>query len=274
METIEVDGGTLSAMSMGAGRPVLFAHGLITGSMATWYAPFALPLSKTRRAVVYDLRGHGGSSTPASGYGIELQCEDLDAVRRRYAGATDDDQIDLVGHSAGAVIALCYALARRALVRRLVLVDPPIIPSERVPTDWVEAGVRGTLHAHARLLDTSTHGGPTNTPDTGAPRGAPPGRREARMRERVQRLLHETTLVADLAETRFPGVEALATFDVPVLIVTGKRSEWHASSVRLAELLPVARLVEFDCGHYIPDEQPAALRGEIETFLSTPEIAT
>ncbi|AKU95091.1 Beta-ketoadipate enol-lactone hydrolase [Labilithrix luteola] len=266
METIEVDGGALSAMSMGTGRPVLFLHGLMTGSMATWYAPFALPLSKTRRAVIYDLRGHGGSSTPASGYGVVQQCEDLDTVRRRYAGATDDDRIDLVGHSAGAVIALCYALAKRALVRRLVLVDPPIIPSERVPSDWVEAGVRGTLHAHARLLDAS--------PDTGAPRGAPPGRREARMRERVQRLLHETTLVADLADTRFPDVQTLASFDVPVLIVTGKRSEWHASSVRLAQLLPVARLVEFDCGHYVPDEQPVALRSEIETFLSTPEIAT
>ena len=79
---------------------------------------------------------------------------------------------------------------------------------------------------------------------------------------------------ADLAQLQFPETTTLAALHVPVLVVTGKRSRWHSASVRLADLLPDARLVELDCDHYVPDEEPAALRREIEAFLSTPEMPT
>jgi pimeloyl-ACP methyl ester carboxylesterase len=100
--------------------PILLVHGLgVTG--AVW-VPFALPLAPRYAALAPDLRGHGASDEPATGYAPADYARDLiglhDAVR---LGATP-----VVGHSLGALVALALADLRPDLVTALVLVDPPL----------------------------------------------------------------------------------------------------------------------------------------------------
>jgi pimeloyl-ACP methyl ester carboxylesterase len=100
--------------------PVLFVHSF-AGDHTHWEAALE-HLRATRRAVSFDLSGHG-SSPPAQGnYSIRRLAEDIDTV----ADAEGLASFVLVGHSLGAAIAAEYAGTRSSRVTHLVLVDAPM----------------------------------------------------------------------------------------------------------------------------------------------------
>lgn len=72
-----------------------------------------------RRLVYYDQRGSGRSSPAAVGETIDRFVDDLDAVR----AATGAEQIDVIGHSFGAYLAMAYAAKYEARLRSLILVS-------------------------------------------------------------------------------------------------------------------------------------------------------
>ena len=91
------DGGT-------GGPAVLFVHSL-AGGAAHWEAQLE-HLRGTRRAVAFDVRGHGGSDRPADGdYAIASLAGDVAAV----ADGLGLGPFVLVGHSMGGGVALSYA---------------------------------------------------------------------------------------------------------------------------------------------------------------------
>ena len=79
-------------------------------------------LAAHRTLVRLDLRGTGGSETPAdpASYRCDRQVADVEAVRR-HLGL---DRLDLLGHSAGANLAYRYVEAHPDRVGRLMLVTP------------------------------------------------------------------------------------------------------------------------------------------------------
>ncbi len=74
-----------------------------------------------RRVLALDLRGHGRSDRPGSGYTVEAMAADVAHALRSLA-------LDgvVVGHSWGVPVALRLAAVEPTLVSRLVLVDGPI----------------------------------------------------------------------------------------------------------------------------------------------------
>lgn len=267
-------------------------HGLLTGSIATWYFPVALPLSRRRQVIAYDLRGHGASSMPTSGYDLDRQCDDLDAVLDAYPN--NGGAFDLVGHSLGALIALHYAIRRRSRIRRLLLIEPPLPTSEHLrPARLALESNGGSLE-----LPRAERASPADSrsPATGRPTGATQakggratqalldyldrdlgaawrgpdgsgGRRSARFRRHAEQLLLGTTIVADLIASFAPPEAAVAGLDLPVLLISGRRSDCVPAADRLARLLPNATRRYLDCGHQVPEEAPAELLGAIESFL-------
>src|SRR5207302_8564180 len=75
-----------------------------------------------RRLAVPDLRGTGESEAPAdpATYRCDRQVEDVEALRK-HLGL---ERLDLLGHSAGASLAVLYAARYPGRLRRLVLVAP------------------------------------------------------------------------------------------------------------------------------------------------------
>ena len=67
MPAIPVNGIKLNYIHLGQGTDVVLAHGLAS-SLAFWYPGIVLPLRLGHRVTAYDLRGHGYSSMPYSGY--------------------------------------------------------------------------------------------------------------------------------------------------------------------------------------------------------------
>ena len=102
------------------GVPVLFVHSF-GGSTLHWSSQLE-HLRKTRRAIAFDLRGHGQSTAPAdSNYTVDAFSADIATV----ADSLRLDKFILVGHSLGGAAAIAYAGKYPDRVKGLVLVGTP-----------------------------------------------------------------------------------------------------------------------------------------------------
>jgi non-heme chloroperoxidase len=80
----------------GAGRPVVFVHGMLLSSSMWQYQMLHLA-ENGFRAVAYDRRGHGRSDDPGRGYEFDTLADDLAAL----LDGLDLTDVTLVGHSMG-----------------------------------------------------------------------------------------------------------------------------------------------------------------------------
>jgi pimeloyl-ACP methyl ester carboxylesterase len=231
------------------GPPLVMLHGFLVGSMATWYFGAAPKLARRFNVVLADLRGHGLSSPAPSGYDLTTLAGDLHA-QVPLAGS---GSVSLVGHSYGALVAMRYAIDHPGHVRQLVLVDCPL-PSARVPDlEAFFAQSPETLLASLppQLQDNITNG----------------GRQGRRLLAQLERLIHQSTLLADIArEPVFTDAE-LASLDIPALLVYGDRSGCRPAGELLARALPRARLRILPGGHFLPSDQPTLLANLLEEEL-------
>src|SRR5215831_8500563 len=76
----------------------VFLHGLVMDNLSSWYFSVANPAAQVADVILYDLRGHGRSERPASGYGLADMVLDLDALLDALAV---DRPVVLVGNSFG-----------------------------------------------------------------------------------------------------------------------------------------------------------------------------
>ena len=136
----------------GAHLPVVLIHSF-GGSSAQW-APQLEHLRETRRAIAFDLRGHGQSAAPSDqDYTVASMAADIDAVVDGL-GLT---RVVLVGHGLGAKAALEYAASHRDQAAGLVLAAAPArIPAEQAAQ--MLAGMRAdyermSASINERLLD-------------------------------------------------------------------------------------------------------------------------
>jgi len=237
-------------MALGApgAPPVAMLHGLVTGNMASWYSSAALPLSRTHHVLLYDLRGHGGSTVPASGFDLRSHAGDLGHVLAHYGCA---GPVDLVGYSMGALIALHFALRHPRRVRRLVLVDAPMPASAHVAPSL--HGIAGDAARHLAASGLT-------------------GRRLDRLRQRLETLLHQTTLLRDVSDMQAEPDDLLAEFHGPVKLIYGTRSPCREAGLHLRRVLPHASLSWLEAGHDLPAEAAPQLLDHIKAFLSDADV--
>lgn len=101
--------------------PVICLHGIWDDGM--YFASFAeAGAFDGQQMYLFDLRGHGDSDKPASGYGLNDYAADIIAfiTERRL------DNVVLVGHSLGALTSMLVAAEAQDRIRAMVLEDPPI----------------------------------------------------------------------------------------------------------------------------------------------------
>jgi pimeloyl-ACP methyl ester carboxylesterase len=142
MPIAPVNGIGLYHEAAGRGAPLVLVHGFACG-IRSW-DPQVRALSRSRRVITYDVRGHGISGAPreATAYSQETSVEDLHAllvhlgIRRAAIG----------GLSMGGNIALNFALAHADMVTRLIVADTGAGSDDTA--DWV-----ATVHAFAETLD-------------------------------------------------------------------------------------------------------------------------
>jgi pimeloyl-ACP methyl ester carboxylesterase len=128
-----VDGKPGEYRVAGQGEPVVLVHGL-SGSWR-WWLPVLQPLAERRRVHLLDL--------PRLGMG--LPARELTGWLGRWLDAAAIENVDLIGHSLGGLIAAELAAEQPGRVDRLVLVSPAGIPCGNTV---VSRGIRllGTLY--------------------------------------------------------------------------------------------------------------------------------
>ncbi|MEV7414944.1 alpha/beta hydrolase [Streptomyces sp. NPDC089919] len=235
------------------GPAVVFLHGLVVDNLSSFYCPLAVPVARAGHEVVlYDLRGHGLSERPPTGYDTRTAVADLAALLAALGLA--GRPVHLVGNSYGGTLALHTALARPELVAGLTLLEPPLSGA------WVENMV-DTLSVAALSLEDS----PVSAELAGLRL-----RKAARLTAVADALLNHTSLIDDIAAARTFGPAEYARLHCPVLTVCGEHSELLPGARELVRHAPDARLrVLPGLGHDVLKETSGVLRAAVLGHLDT-----
>jgi len=279
MGQITVNGTEIAWQQMGEGPDLVFVHGL-AASRAFWFAQYALPLSKHFRITLFDLRGHGYSSRPETGYDALTMAGDLAAL-------LDELKIErcvLVGHSYGGGVALEYTCAHPERVERLVLLDTKVnslqpqqrlsdsehltpfevAVAERSGHDWANEQQVGLLFLEV-VARAKIAGNGTEVRDAFTPFGE--GRGAQRAAKAWLDLLDHTTARADFLVAGH-GADTIAKLPMPLLLIYGGNSRCMPSFRKLRELLPNAEYhVVPDAGHFFPISHGKDTLARLDAFL-------
>lgn len=252
---------------------LVLLHGLAS-NMTRWSEfTSTTRLSKDCDLVRLDLRGHGGSLYRGR-VGMEVWCSDLAALLR----AENVDRVELVGHCLGANIALWFARRHPEMVSGLVLIEPmfraalsgrmatvaalrPLIVTLIPPLLTLAA-----LGVHRRslaTLDLAELDRAARKAMAAAGGSFPTGRYASPAKD--LRLLPLVIYLQDLLAVTGP-LPDLANIQAPVLslLSTGGAFGDPQATSRLLASLPQGRIKHLDALHWIPTEQPLAMREAIE----------
>lgn len=269
----------LAWQQMGEGPDVLLVHGLAT-NRAFWYGTLAQALRARYRVTLFDLRGHGYSGRPASGYSAAAMAEDIAALVAQLELAP----AAIVAHSYGGSVALEYALRAPETVSGLVLMDARI--NSLQPTQWLADSPHLTafekemaladgrdwdaepqvglafLEAMARLR---VAGHEPRERDAVTPFSE--GRGGLGIAKAFCRLLDETDAREAFLASGSPR-EAIAALQLPVQLLYGDHSRNLPSGEALARCLPRAQLTRLrEAGHFFPLSHAGEVAALVGSFL-------
>jgi pimeloyl-ACP methyl ester carboxylesterase len=251
----------------GAGPGVVCIHSNASTS-GQWRALMEL-LAPAFHVLAPDSWGAGKSPEWPSDRIITLQDEvDLIEPVLARAGST----FALVGHSYGAAVALKVALLHPGRVRALALYEPTLfaLVEQQGPSPNDADGIRNVVAEASVALDAGDKDGAARAfidywMGDGSWAQTPEARRPA--------IADSVVNVRRWKHALFTEPTPLAEFrklDLPVLLMTGKRSTQSAHGVAriLKAALPRVEHVEFDkLGHMGPITHPEAVNQAIAGFL-------
>jgi pimeloyl-ACP methyl ester carboxylesterase len=245
----------LEISEWGSGPAVLLVHGSVVGAGSTWRGQRGLA---TRWRLTAPNRPGFGASRP-------LERGDFEVEAPLFADLLADGA-HLVGHSYGAVIALCAACLRPEAVRSLTISEPGCLAvAAGLPSvdRQIESG--RLLYAHATELEPrdfllAFRGGAGVTRET-------PEELEGPLLKGARLLMSERPpWEAD------PDWSALRGADFPKLVLSGGHSEvFEAVCDATASLIGAERATVAGRGHTIP--AAAGYNEVLEDFLARGERA-
>ena len=119
MPEVELPGARLFYQQSGDGPDVVLVHA-VTSNQAVWvFAGLIDALASEYRVTSYDLRGHGASERPPTGY----TSADMAADFKHLHAALGLGPAILVGHSFGGVVSMHTAVLHPEIVRGVILSD-------------------------------------------------------------------------------------------------------------------------------------------------------
>jgi pimeloyl-ACP methyl ester carboxylesterase len=273
IQALQINDTTLHYVECGKGEPLIFVHGAL-GDLHTFQAQVQ-PFAARFRVIAYSRRFSPPNAPPRPTdlNPVSIHVADLQALITQLNAAP----AHLVGNSGSAYIALALALAQPALVRSLVLGEPPILPllsrtsvGEALRRSWIsrvieparKAYAAGSLEEGFRTFQNAVCGSPcfdnmpqsrrTELLDTQAPE------------LRSQVMTDESAIFPPL------GCAELGKLNRPTLLVTGERSP----AIFLLVTAELERCLEREsqvmvpgAGHGIHMDNPAFYNQAVLRFL-------
>jgi pimeloyl-ACP methyl ester carboxylesterase len=262
---------------IGEGPDVVMVHG-ITGNLAVWHLHLVPALSDRFRVLTYDLRGHGYSDTPASGYSPDSMATDL-------LGLLDALEIErpvVIGHSYGADIALYFAARWPDRVREVIAIESalPVMEDVRRDETWI-----GWSYWVTALEDAGLEVPPDKRNDLrwllratiDMPKKWGPLRGLPRKAEPMLRLLERTSLPEEYRRIGTLTLDRLASIGTTVVLMYTEQSAFIDTFEELRDRLPNPRpmlLPRTQWGHFGPLEQPELVAARIREHLGAEAVRT
>jgi pimeloyl-ACP methyl ester carboxylesterase len=266
------NGVDLHYQQFGQGPDLVMVHG-ITGNLAIWHLEIVPALMSQFRITTYDLRGHGYSSVPPTGYTTADHATDL----KKLLDHLGISQAFVMGHSFGADVALHFTILFPEYVDRLVLVEPAIaalIPL-REREDWI-----GWKYWRDKLALGGVEVPRENWYDAeylvrssvSLPMlfGFRKGR--ARRAAPLIKLMDTTTAARDYCELAGMTLEKIDAVTHPTLLLYGEDSVFLGTYDYLREhLANVSAFLLANSEHFGPIERPELLLQYVRDFFGVPE---
>lgn len=144
--TVTANGITLQYYRTGDGTlpPLILSHGFTDNGL--FWTDLAHALQKDYDVIMYDLRGHGFSDAPQTGYRIDDYVADTVGLIR----ALKLKKPVIIGHSLGGSIAAMLAIEHYDIPKKIILIDPPGVTQplfrskddENNALDWCKNDIR------------------------------------------------------------------------------------------------------------------------------------
>jgi esterase len=248
---------------------LVLLHGVASNS--TRWAEFIANTRLNWRFLAPDLRGNGSAARPRTPLGMDVWCNDLAAL----LDAERCERAVIAGHCLGGNIALHFAARYPARAAALVLIEPMPRAALSGTTGWLRflEPLLHLIYAAARALNAlGIYRRKLQHLDL--------REWDRATRKGEVRLSMLATLGIDLKSTPIAAYTRMlaataeswpdaAAIRVPVLALISSRSSMTdpARTRRALAALPDCDLVEIDAVHWIPTEQPEAMRTTIEDWL-------
>lgn len=284
MARLQLPDVTLEYTQAGDGEPVVLVHGSASDQRA-WEQQRA-EFAKHHRVIAYSRRYHWPNAPIADGvdYSMLQQVDDLEALLQSLNAAP----AHLVGHSYGGFLCLLLAIRNPALVRTLVLAEPPVItlfvshvpkPLEivkllatrpRTAAAIIKFGATGVVPATRAFARGDAESGVHAFADAVFGKGGYdrfPESRKAQVRDNLSNIKAEL-LGSGFVPLRVADVHAMG---VPTLLVSGERSVamFRRLIGELETLLPRCELVEIPgASHAMQEDNAPAFNSAALTFLA------
>lgn len=256
MAELMVRGVRLHVQRLGSGAAkVIFIHGFVWDNLSSLFFTLAPSVSRSAETLLYDLRGHGKSERPPSGYTLDDMVEDLAELVRLVGW--DQTQLHLVGNSYGGLIALAFAVKYPRQVTSLVMIDSEITYPEWAQAMRERASDLGGEERRRLTEAFREYSGRQKRPE------------DTLLAVRARQLVDETSLVDDFAAAPLYSDAMLGGITCPVLAYYGENSEARRFGEHLARVLPRCDLRIIPGGsHVILWEGATQLRQEIPLWIS------
>lgn len=270
MPKVLVNGINIHYQISGQGPDLVLIHGA-TGNMAFWYLSSLAVLVQQFRVTTYDLRGHGYSDVPPTGYTSADMAADLYGLLDHL----EIRQAHLLGHSFGGVVALHAAAFYPERVASLILADPEIPALRHLCNirEWPywEAWKTRLREFGVDIPDDKWDDIGMLKQSLNIPMAYGLRKGQKRKSTRLLQLLENTTALSDFREIGELTMAKISQVEIPTLAIYGELSPFLPVCHYLIENMPDCKSVIMPKGHYHPALEPEKFVKHVIRFLHDPE---
>ena len=206
---------------------VVFLHGFVMDNLSSWFFTLANPVAQFTRALVYDLRGHGFSERPKTGYTIDTHLKDLKSL---IENVVSGEKVILVGNSYGGLLALNFAAQYPELVAGLVLIDAQVNDAAWKQQMLSTFSLQGEERDRVIIENFDNWLGRRSV------------RKSRRLEENAKDLLYNTSLMDDLRVETLMTDDDLHKITKPCFAMYGGESDILATAHQLESVMPNCHL--------------------------------
>jgi pimeloyl-ACP methyl ester carboxylesterase len=263
MPKIPVNGISVHYEQAGTGPDLVLIHGL-TGSLATWNVRIVPAMVDQFRVLIFDLRGHGESDMPPSGYtSADMAC-DLVALLDHL----EIDRVHLAGHSFGGQVALNLCSEHPDRVVGVTISDsrvPALQPIQKLK-DWPYWPMcRARLQQQGITLDEESEMDSSLLESFVIQSQAQ--LRVSKWWQQWKKLLDSTTARGELRDPGKLTIEAIGQLRVPIQAIYGELSFCLPSFLGLRKHVPLLKsTVVPGVGHWLPIVRPELFVEYVKRF--------